>query len=78
MAGTFNIESVHFKTDEILFHITYNELMKIIRQLEEQNGFSHNEKEISNYILEKKDRILSRSAAELARDTYIFYKNNIK
>ncbi len=70
MAGTFNIESVHFKMDEILFHFTYNELMKIIRQLEEQNGFSHNEKEIANYILEKKDRILSRSAAELARDTY--------
>lgn len=44
--------------------------MKIIRQLEDQNGFSHNEKEIARYILEKKDRILSRSAAELARDTY--------
>ena len=44
--------------------------MKIIRQLEEQNGFTHNEQVIAGYILKQKYKILSLSAAALARETY--------
>ena len=44
--------------------------MKIIRQLEEQNGFTHNEQVIAAYILKQKYKILSLSAAALARETY--------
>ena len=44
--------------------------MKIIRQLEEQNGFTHNEQVIAGYILKQKYKILSLSATALARETY--------
>lgn len=48
----------------------YNHPMKIIRQLEDRTGFTHNETVLAEYILAQKANVLSLSAAELAKKTY--------
>jgi DNA-binding MurR/RpiR family transcriptional regulator len=44
--------------------------MKIITQLKDQAGFTHNEKAIAGYILKEKNSVLNLSAAALAKETY--------
>lgn len=44
--------------------------MKIIPQLKDQTGFTHNEKVIAGYILKEKNNVLTKSAAVLAKETY--------